>query len=151
MTKPVDRNKLVANIQEIFDGTVEGKRALVVDDDVQARDIANRLLSAQGFEVETAENGAIAFSKIQDGFDLVILDLSMPVMDGFEFLERLEDLELTPPPHIIVYSAMHLDETMRKRLSGACFQVINKNEVESQSALQSTVKLALKSRLSLDD
>jgi CheY-like chemotaxis protein len=151
MTKPVDRDKLVANIQDIFDGKFEGKRALVVDDDAQARDIANRLLSGQGFEVETAENGAIAFSKIQDGLDLVILDLSMPVMDGFEFLARLEELELTSPPHIIVYSAMHLDETMRNRLSGACFQVINKNEVASQSALQNTVKLALKSRLSLDD
>ncbi len=151
MTKPVDRDKLVANIQEIFDGTAEGKRALVVDDDVQARDIANRLLTGQGFEVETAENGAIAFSKIQDGFDLVILDLSMPVMDGFEFLARLEDLELTSPPHIIVYSAMHLDETMRNRLSGACFQVINKNEVASQSTLQNTIKLALKRRLSPDD
>ena len=132
MTKPVDRDKLVANIQDIFDGKFEGKRALVVDDDAQARDIANRLLSGQGFEVETAENGAIAFSKIQDGFDLVILDLSMPVMDGFEFLARLEELELTSPPHIIVYSAMHLDETMRNRLSGACFQVINKNEVAKE-------------------
>jgi CheY-like chemotaxis protein len=115
----------------------------VVDDDAEARDITSRMLSAQGFEVETAENGAIAFSLVSNGFDLVVLDLSMPIMDGFEFLSRLDDLELNVVPRVIVYSAMHLDETMRARLSGACFQVIDKNDISSEFALANTVKSAL--------
>jgi signal transduction histidine kinase/DNA-binding response OmpR family regulator len=147
MTKPVDRDRLVNNIQDIFGEATEGKKALVVDDDAEARDISSRLLGAQGFEVATAENGAVAFARMSEGFDLVILDLSMPVMDGFEFLSRLDDLDLEALPRIIVYSAMHLDETMRARLSGACFEVIDKNDASSESALSSTVKSALIKKL----
>ena len=143
MTKPVDRDRLVGTIQTIFGDATVGKRALVVDDDAEARDITSRMLSAQGFEVETAENGAIAFSLVSNSFDLVVLDLSMPIMDGFEFLSRLDDLELNVVPRVIVYSAMHLDETMRARLSGACFQVIDKNDISSEFALSNTVKSAL--------
>ena len=147
MTKPVGKDRLVGNIQAIFGDATEGKRALVVDDDAEARDITTRMLSAQGFEVETAENGAVAFSLVSDGFDLVVLDLSMPVMDGFEFLSRLDDLALDAVPRVIVYSAMHLDETMRARLSGACFQVIDKNDISSEFALANTVKSALIKKL----
>ena len=68
MTKPVDRDRLVGNIQAIFGEATDGKKALVVDDDAEARDIASRLLTAQGFEVATAENGAIAFSRMSEGF-----------------------------------------------------------------------------------
>ena len=94
MTKPVDRDQLILKIESIFGQSLVGRKALVVDDDAQARDILFRTLAQCGLEVEEAENGAIAFGKVSEGYDLVILDLSMPVMDGFEFLARLDDLGL---------------------------------------------------------
>ena len=74
----------------------------------------------------------------------MILDLSMPVMDGFEFLSRLNELELTNPPEIIVYSAMHLDEVMRSNLQNQCRGVIDKNEIRAQQNLEEMVKKSIK-------
>ena len=62
-----------------------GMRALIIDDDAQARDLLIRLLSSNGFELSTAEN----LDQLNESLDLIILDLSMPVMDGFEFLDTL--------------------------------------------------------------
>ena len=143
MTKPVDRDQLILKIESIFGQSLVGRKALVVDDDAQARDILCRTLAQCGLEVEEAENGAIAFGKVSEGYDLVILDLSMPVMDGFEFLARLDDLGLPRKPEIIVFSAMHLDETMRARLEGACVDVLNKTEVNSEAELVSSISRAL--------
>ncbi|MDA7771981.1 response regulator [Pseudomonadales bacterium] len=143
MTKPVDRDQLAAKIEAIFGQSLVGRKALVVDDDEQARDILSRTLTQYGMEVDDAENGAVAFGKVGQGYDLVILDLSMPVMDGFEFLARLDDLGLTEKPEIIVFSAMHLDETMRARLEGSCVEVLNKTEVNSESELVASISRAL--------
>ena len=143
MTKPVDRDQLILKIESIFGQSLAGRKALVVDDDAQARDILFRTLAQCGLEVEEAENGAIAFGKVSEGYDLVILDLSMPVMDGFEFLARLDDLGLPKKPEIIVFSAMHLDETMRARLEGVCVDVLNKTEVNSEAELVSSISRAL--------
>ena len=73
----------------------------------------------------------------------MILDLSMPVMDGFEFLARLPDLKLANSPEIVIFSAMHLDETMRASLSDKCIAVLNKNEMNSESDVLSAVSRAL--------
>ena len=143
MTKPVDRDQLIVKIESIFGQSLVGRKALVVDDDAQARDILSRTLTQCGLDVEEAENGAIAFGKVWEGYDLVILDLSMPVMDGFEFLARLDDLGLPKKPEIIVFSAMHLDETMRARLEGSCVEVLNKTEVNSETELVASISRAL--------
>ena len=144
MTKPVDRDQLIVKIESIFGQSLAGRRALVVDDDAQARDILSRTLTQCGLDVEEAENGAIAFGKVSEGYDLVILDLSMPVMDGFEFLARLDDLGLSKKPEIIVFSAMHLDETMRARLEGfgplllnACLYVLEPGSAQPASFVDS--------------
>ena len=133
------------NIANIFSGETAGKKALIIDDHADAREIISRILSATGFEIETAVNGADGLEKLASGFDLVILDLSMPVMDGFQFLARLEEANLMSPPQIIVYSAMHLDETMRASLSGQCEGIIDKNEIDAQASLETIVKQALSS------
>jgi CheY-like chemotaxis protein len=64
------------------------RRVLVVDDDRDLRDLLAAVLSSAGYEVLTAENGAAALSVLRTVLpDLIVLDLMMPVMNGWQFRE----------------------------------------------------------------
>lgn len=81
---------------------------LVVDDNSEVLEVLRLLLEGEGYDVETAENGADALQRLRGGLEpsLIILDLSMPVMDGWEFrAAQLADPELSKIPTII-YSAV---------------------------------------------
>lgn len=64
---------------------------LVVDDDTAIREILPKILAKAGYESETAANGKEALNLLQAGkvYDLIILDLMMPIMDGNEFMEEI--------------------------------------------------------------
>jgi len=143
LKKPVEKDELLSNIKKIFSEEIEGKRALIIDDQEEARDLASRMLKAIGFEVDTANNGAEGLSKIDQGFDLVILDLSMPVMDGFEFLASLEMLKLDNPPEIIVNSAMQLDEVMLSKLKNQCSGIVDKTKIDARKDLKELIKATI--------
>ena len=67
-------------------------KALIVDDVDYIRKSISKVLSGQGFECEVAENGRVASDLIQTKkYDLIITDIMMPDMDGFEFLDFLRD------------------------------------------------------------
>ena len=75
------------------------KKVLIVDDSVTVRKVTSRLMERQGWEVATAKDGLDAVEQLQDIYpDIVLLDIEMPKMDGFEVLrtvrrdERLKDL-----------------------------------------------------------
>ena len=97
------------------------------------------MLDSIGFEIQIAKNGEEGLAKVRDGFDLVILDLSMPVMDGFEFLANLENLKLTNPPEIIVNSAMQLDEVMISKLRSQCSGIIDKTKLDARKDLKELI------------
>ncbi len=85
-----------------------GRDILVVDDDRDIRETLGEILHHEGYHVEMAENGARALELIRRGPapSLVLLDLMMPVMSGWEFLEMAEtDEELAGIP-VVVVSAM---------------------------------------------
>jgi DNA-binding response OmpR family regulator len=79
------------------------RRVLVVDDDPDILDALSEILEAEGYDVQRARNGREALQRLEQGLpDLVLLDLMMPVMDGWEFARSL-DPGARPP--IIVLSA----------------------------------------------
>ena len=95
---------------------------LVVDDNSDVLEVVGALLETEGYAVVTASNGADALEQLRAGLTpaLVILDLTMPVMDGWEFRDRqLQDPALRDIPTII-YSAVGMHESVaRMRVAGA--------------------------------
>jgi CheY-like chemotaxis protein len=78
---------------------------LVVDDDIAIRETLAVVLDEEGYSVAQAVNGREALDRIQEGLrpDLIVLDLMMPVMDGWQFLEeRAKDQSLREVPVVIV-------------------------------------------------
>jgi CheY-like chemotaxis protein len=72
------------------------KRLLVVDDDLYIRELYEEVLKDEGYDVQTASNGEEALGKLQQGgFDLVLLDIMMPKLDGLGIMDALTK---TPPP-----------------------------------------------------
>lgn len=93
----------------------EPARLLVVDDNKINRMLLSRSLEVQGHIVETAENGKEGLEKIRSGvFDLVLLDIEMPEMDGFKVLEAcLNDVELRQLPIIMTSAMDELDAVVK--------------------------------------
>lgn len=82
-------------------------RVLVVDDDEQNREVLMRRLQREGYQTVPAESGQRALDLMdQGGFDLVLLDVLMPGIDGYEVLTRLKDRETTRDVPVIMVSAL---------------------------------------------
>lgn len=85
----------------------KGRRILVIDDDLAIRVLLQAVLKRMKFEVELAEDGAAGLEKVQQngGFDLILLDLMMPRLNGYEFIEKMGEKFPQERPHIVVFTA----------------------------------------------
>jgi adenylate cyclase len=109
------------HVASVAPEAVLSSRVLVVDDNAATRDVLARRLTREGHQVVTAANGASALELVAtQEFDLVLLDLIMPKMNGFDVLRRLKATEHTSHVPIIVISALdELDSVVRCIESGA--------------------------------
>lgn len=84
-----------------------GRRILVIDDDLAIRVLLQAVLKRMKFDVALAEDGAVGLDKLaQDGgYDLILLDLMMPRLNGYEFIEQIGARYPEHRPHIIVFTA----------------------------------------------
>jgi len=140
--KPVDRKKLRGFVEKYAKG--KSSSVLVVEDDPAARANIRSSLEKADWKVTEAENGAIGLEAVENKkFDLVLLDLMMPVMDGFEFLHKLRDSN-TPSAGtpVIVITAKDLDAKDRVRLTGSVDEIIAKSG-RSIEQIMGEVKVAL--------
>jgi CheY-like chemotaxis protein len=95
-----------------------------------------RLLEQQGWTVTEAENGRIALqSVIETRPALILLDLMMPEMDGFEFLDELRKREGCGSIPTVVITAKDLTAQDRKRLNGGVDKVVQKGAYDRQELL----------------
>ena len=125
LTKPIDRKGLAAVLTK-YAPTSATRSVLVVEDDAATRATLRRTLEQHGWEVDEAVNGRIALERIAERLPaLVLLDLVMPEMDGFEFLEGLRRRSVPPVP-VVVITAKDLTDEDRRRLNGGVARVVEK-------------------------
>ncbi len=101
------------------------KRVLIVDDAATVRMYHRGILESGGFAVEEALNGIEALEKaLEANYDLLLVDINMPRLDGFGFLKEMRRQEIPQPPAIMVSTeAAARDETAAYRAGANCYLV----------------------------
>jgi len=135
LTKPVQRTQLMQLLERHTPENSE-RRALVVDDIPENREMLRRTLEQEGWQVSEAENGQVALEKLaEQAPSLILLDLMMPVMDGFEFVMEMHKLESSTDIPIVVVTAKDITEEDRRRLNGDVVGLIEKGGLDRESLL----------------
>jgi signal transduction histidine kinase/DNA-binding response OmpR family regulator len=135
MLKPVDRDRFVKTMRQIC--ASYGRRVLLVDDDEIMRQALRHALEQRHWNVMEAENGRAALDRIGEQCpDVVMLDLLMPVMDGFEFLAEMRSVEQWRDIPVLVVTAKDLSAEERLRLNGNVHRVMQKNSSQLDELLR---------------
>ncbi|HWE75534.1 MAG TPA: PAS-domain containing protein [Stellaceae bacterium] len=127
LTKPIDWQRLNATLRQYghknLDGTV-----LLIDDDAEIRAMTRQMLERIGMTVAEAGNGkeGLAWLETHQLPSIILLDLMMPVMDGFEFLDHMQQKDAWTGVPVIVVTAMELGAEELDLLQNATRKVIAK-------------------------
>jgi signal transduction histidine kinase/CheY-like chemotaxis protein len=140
LTKPIDRDRL-SSVLLRYRGNASNT-ALVVEDDAASREMLRRLLENDGWVVEEANNGRAALEQLAfKPPSIVLLDLMMPEMDGFEFLAEMHLHEEWKPIPVVVITAKDLTAEDRLRLNGHVSRVLQKGLYNRDELLEHVSKL----------
>lgn len=102
-------------------------RVLVVDDNATNRMVAVKFLARLGINADSANDGQAALNKIQeDYFDIVLMDMHMPIMDGIEATQAVRQSPLSPQPYIIALTANAFDEDRERCLQAGMNAFLSK-------------------------
>jgi CheY-like chemotaxis protein/anti-sigma regulatory factor (Ser/Thr protein kinase) len=126
VTKPVDRAHLISVIRSHCGGD-PSPELLIVEDDPKLQALLSRTIVKQGWRSRIANNGQEALDLLEQGLpQLILLDLMMPVMDGFELLAHIRmDVRFRDIP-VVVVTAKELDAEDRARLEGNVSKILQK-------------------------
>jgi CheY-like chemotaxis protein len=123
LTKPIERDRLLT----VLRAHRRDHPVLVVDDDPALRQLLRRMLEPEGYTVVEAENGRVALERLRGvSPSVVLLDLMMPEMDGFEFVAEFRRHEAWRKIPIVVITARDLSRDDRERLNGYVQKILQK-------------------------
>ena len=126
LTKPVNWQRLGSLVKR-FHSETSKKPVLIVEDEEATRSMLVRTLVKEGFNVEEAQNGRVALEKLQTITpSLILLDLMMPEVDGFEFLKRLRSMQQFKNTPVVVLTAKELTDHDRQWLNKNAQDVMQK-------------------------
>ncbi len=132
LTKPIERERLVS----VLGRYRQDLPVLVVDDDPDFRELARRMLEREGYTVIEADNGRAALDRLHDGLPgVVLLDLMMPEMDGFDFVAAVRDEPAWRSVPIVVITAKDLSAEDHERLNGYVARVLQKGALSRETLL----------------
>jgi hypothetical protein len=139
LMKPIDRQRLSGLLQKYRRDPMAfpAGRILIAEDDMTTRDLLRRILQQEGWEVTEAQDGQVALEcVIQQPPDLILLDLMMPTVDGFQVVSTLRaksDWQTIP---IIVITAKQLTAEDRQRLNGSVQRTLQKGSYRREDLLR---------------
>jgi CheY-like chemotaxis protein len=127
LMKPIDRERMASVLRKY--SRLSHDPILVVDDDVDTRDLLRTILTKDGWNVQAVENGRVAIESVKGTRPgLVLLDLMMPEMDGFAFIDEFRKLPSMRDVPVIVLTAKDLTAEDRRRLNGHVKRIMAKGE-----------------------
>lgn len=133
LTKPLDYSRLSLVVNRHTKARL-GQRVLVVEDDEATQVLVQKHLSKAGWQVITANGGRSALERVSEGKpDLVLLDLMMPEMDGFEFLGAFRKQPGCAQITVVVMTAKVLTDQDRQRLRGQVAHIVEKRSMTPES------------------
>ena len=145
LTKPVNRNQLIALLRKHAHGLTP-RKVLLVEDDPVSRAMLSRLMQKEGWTVIEAENGGVALERMsRERPGLILLDLMMPVLDGFDFVNEIRKDEANRSIPIIVVTAMDLTPEDHRRLSGHVEAILRKGGRSADELLREISALVVAS------
>lgn len=134
VSKPIERDRLTRALQK-HAGT--RRTVLLVEDDDETRELTRRMLEKEGWSVALASNGRVGLERMRRSRpQVVLLDLMMPELDGFDFLAAVAaDPELCTTP-VIVLTAKDLSAEERRRLDERAAKVMEKGQQSKANLLE---------------
>jgi signal transduction histidine kinase/DNA-binding response OmpR family regulator len=137
MTKPIDWERLTSLLKKYSREDEAGCTVLVVEDDDATREMLRRMLEKEGWAVEAAENGRDGLERVAACRpDLILLDLMMPEMDGFEFVEELRRNKKWGQTPVAIITAKDITADDRLRLSGYVEKILEKGAYSRDELLR---------------
>jgi PAS domain S-box-containing protein len=135
LAKPIEWKRLAAILQK-YRCARPPCPVLIVEDDAEMRELLRRRLEKEGWTVSEAENGRVALERMAENLpELILLDLMMPEMDGFQFLEEVRKRDAWPSIPIVVLTAKELTADDRTRLKSSVIQILQKGAYTQEELL----------------